>query len=136
MKSFILCLPLCISLSAFAQTNKTTVDSIEIRYQQCLSQGNTPYQCARAYYAQMDSLVNTVYLQLYNKMDNTHRESLAASQEQWTEKKEAYFREIEQRADKKRPLTLAGLDDDMIVTDNKAAYLKHRVIELLATRHS
>lgn len=131
-----LCLPLSICLSVSAQTSKTTVDSIELRYQQCLSEGNTPRACATEYYDAMDSLLNAVYQQLYINLDNTRRETLQLSQAQWTEKKEAYFRDIETRADKKRPLTLSGLDDDMILTDNKAAYLKHRVIELIAANRS
>jgi uncharacterized protein YecT (DUF1311 family) len=84
----------------------------------------------------MDSLLNTVYRQLYTKLDNNRRESLQVSQQLWVEKKEAYFKNIEVRAEKKRPLTLPGLNDDMIVTDNKAEYLKNRVIELLASIHS
>ena len=84
----------------------------------------------------MDSLLNTVYRQLYSKLDNNRRESLQVSQQVWVERKEAYFRNIEIRAEKKRPLTLPGLNDDMIVTDNKAEYLKVRVIELLENIHS
>jgi uncharacterized protein YecT (DUF1311 family) len=88
------------------------------------------------YYDTMDSLLNAVYQQLYINLDNTRRETLQISQAQWTEKKDAYFRDIETRAEKKRPLTLSGLDDDMILTDNKAAFLKHRVIELIAANRS
>jgi uncharacterized protein YecT (DUF1311 family) len=84
----------------------------------------------------MDSLLNTVYRQLYSKLDNNRRESLQVSQQLWIEKKEAYFKNIDIRAEKKRPLTLPGLNDDMIVTDNKAEYLRNRVIELLASVHS
>jgi hypothetical protein len=62
--------------------------------------------------------------------------SLQVSQQLWIEKKEAYFKNIDIRAEKKRPLTLPGLNDDMIVTDNKAEYLRNRVIELLASVHS
>jgi uncharacterized protein YecT (DUF1311 family) len=136
MKILFLCMALCLSLNVFSQVSKTTVDSLELRYQQCLGEGNNVYNCALQYYTQMDSLVNMVYRQLYSKLDNNHRESLLVSQQQWTEKKQAYFRNIDDRADKKRPLTLPGLDDDMIVTDNKAEYLRTRVIELLANMHS
>jgi uncharacterized protein YecT (DUF1311 family) len=127
---------LCISLNVFSQVSKTTVDSLELRYQHCLGDGNNVYNCALQYYTQMDSLLNTVYRQLYSKLDNNRRESLQVSQQVWVERKEAYFRNIEIRAEKKRPLTLPGLNDDMIVTDNKAEYLKVRVIELLENIHS
>ncbi|SFW41820.1 lysozyme inhibitor LprI family protein [Chitinophaga sancti] len=136
MKLLLLCLPLCISLTVFGQTTKTTVDSIEIRYQQCLSQGGSSYGCALAYYQEMDRLLAAVYNEVYSNLDNPRRETLELAQAQWAEKKEAYFKDIETRADKKRPLTLAGLDDDMILTDNKAAYLKRRVIDLLKAIHS
>ncbi|SEW10923.1 Protein of unknown function [Chitinophaga sp. YR573] len=136
MKLLLLCLPLCICLNVFSQASKTTVDSLELRYQHCLSEGNNVYNCALLYYTEMDSLLNTVYRQLYTKLDNHRRESLQVSQQLWIEKKEAYFKNIEIRAEKKRPLTLPGLNDDMIVTDNKAEYLKNRVIELLTSIHS
>lgn len=136
MKLLLLCLPLCICLNVFSQASKTTVDSLELRYQHCLGEGNNEYNCALLYYTEMDSLLNTVYRQLYTKLDNNRRESLQVSQQLWVEKKEAYFKNIEVRAEKKRPLTLPGLNDDMIVTDNKAEYLKNRVIELLASMHS
>jgi uncharacterized protein YecT (DUF1311 family) len=131
MKLILLFLPLCLCLNVFSQASKNTVDSIELRYQHCLAEGNNVYNCALQYYTQMDSLLNTVYNELYSKMDNNRRESLQVSQQLWIEKKDAYFKNIEIRAEKKKPLTLPGLNDDMIVTDNKAEYLKNRVIELL-----
>lgn len=137
MKHIFLCIPLCILFNlTFAQTSKTAVDSLEKRYQQCLSEGKSAYNCALQYYSAMDSLLDAVYRQLYSKLDNNRRELLQVSQEQWVEKKEAYFKNIDLRVEKKRPMTLAGLDDDMIVTDNKAAYLKTRVIELLTSIRS
>jgi uncharacterized protein YecT (DUF1311 family) len=136
MKILLLSISLCLSINVFSQVGKTTVDSLELRYQQCLGEGNNMYSCALQYYTQMDSLVNTVYRQLYTKLDNNRRESLQVSQQLWVERKDAYFRNIDIRAEKKRPLTLPGLNDDMIVTDNKAEYLKSRVIELLANMHS
>jgi uncharacterized protein YecT (DUF1311 family) len=131
MKRFILCLPLCICLNVFAQTSKSAVDSLEKRYQQCLSDGKSNYNCALQYYTQMDSLLNTVYRQLYDHLDISRRQSLQISQQQWEEKRETYFKDIDVRVEKKRPLTLTGLDDDMIVTDNKAVFLRMRVMELL-----
>ena len=136
MKLLLLCVSLCVSLNVFSQVSKTTVDSLELRYQQCLGEGNNIHNCALQYYTQMDSLVNTVYRQLYSKLDNNRRESLQVSQQVWVERKDAYFRNIEIRAEKKRRLTLPGLNDDMIVTDNKAEYLKSRVIELLTNIRS
>ncbi len=131
MKRLILCLPLCICLNVFAQTSKSAVDSLEKRYQQCLSEGKSNFNCALQYYTQMDSLLHSVYTELYDNLDNNRRQTLQISQQQWEEKKETYFKDIDLRVEKKRPLTLSGLDDDMIVTDNKAAFLRTRVVELL-----
>ncbi|SDF22793.1 lysozyme inhibitor LprI family protein [Chitinophaga filiformis] len=136
MKRFILCLPLCICMNVFAQTSKSAVDSLEKRYQLCLAAGKSQYNCALQYYTQMDSLLNTVYRQLYDNLDNNRRTTLQISQAQWEEKRQTYFKDIDLRVEKKRAQTLAGLDDDMIVTDNKATFLKTRVIELLASKHS
>ena len=135
MKRFILCLPLCICLNVFAQTSKSAVDSLEKRYQQCLSEGKSNFNCALQYYSQMDSLLHNVYSELYDNLDTNRKQTLQISQQQWEEKKETYFKDIDLRVEKKRPLTLSGLDDDMIVTDNKAAFLKTRVVELLG-KHS
>lgn len=131
MKRLILCLPLCICMNVFAQTSKSAVDSLEKRYQQCLSEGKSNFNCALQYYTQMDSLLHSVYTELYDNLDNNRKQTLQISQQQWEEKKETYFRDIDVRVEKKRPLTLSGLDDDMIVTDNKAAFLRTRVVELL-----
>ncbi|SFN78747.1 Protein of unknown function [Chitinophaga sp. YR627] len=131
MKRLILCLPLCICMNVFAQTSKSAVDSLEKRYQQCLSEEKSNFNCALQYYTQMDSLLHSVYTELYDNLDNNRKETLQISQQQWEEKKETYFRDIDVRVEKKRPLTLSGLDDDMIVTDNKAAFLRTRVVELL-----
>jgi hypothetical protein len=84
----------------------------------------------------MDSLLTTVYRQLCDNLDNNRRSTLQISQAQWEEKRQTYFKDIDLRVEKKRPQTLAGLDDDMIVTDNKAAFLKTRLMELLASKHS
>ncbi|TWW02340.1 lysozyme inhibitor LprI family protein [Chitinophaga pinensis] len=135
MKRYILCLPLCICMNVFAQTSKSAVDSLEKRYQQCLSEGKSNFNCALQYYTQMDSLLHSVYTELYDNLDPNRRQTLQISQQQWEEKKETYFKDIDVRVEKKRPLTLSGLDDDMIVTDNKAAFLKTRVVELLG-KHS
>lgn len=131
MKAFILCLPLGICLNVFAQTSKSDVETLEKRYQECLAEGKSQYNCALQYYTQMDSLLTTVYRQLYDNLDTTRRQTLQISQQQWEEKKDTYFKDIDVRVEKKRPLTLSGLDDDMIVTDNKAAYIRTRVIELI-----
>lgn len=135
MKRLILCLPLGICMNVFAQTSKSAVDSLEKRYQQCLSEGKSNFNCALQYYSQMDSLLHNVYSELYDKLDTNRKQTLQISQQQWEEKKETYFKDIDLRVEKKRPLTLSGLDDDMIVTDNKAAFLKTRVVELLG-KHS
>jgi len=134
MKRLLLCLPLCICMNVFAQTSKSAVDSLEKQYVRCLSEGKSNYNCALQYYSEMDSLLKTVYRELYDKVDNNRRQTLQISQSQWEEKRQVYFREIDLRVEKKRPQTLAGLDDDMIVTDNKATFLKTRVIELLGGR--
>jgi uncharacterized protein YecT (DUF1311 family) len=123
-------------MNVFAQTSKSAVDSLEKRYQLCLAEGKSHYNCALQYYIQMDSLLNAVYRQLYDNLDYNRRATLQISQTQWEEKKQTYFKDIDIRVEKKRPQTLDGLDDDMIVTDNKAAFLKTRVMELLASKHS
>jgi len=127
---FFLCL-LAAGLKTFGQTRKAAVDSLERNYERCLSNGQNMYGCALTYYHQLDSMLNLVYRQLYARLDTSHRKTLRVEQVQWQERRKAYFKLLDMRVQKVHKKTLAGLDDHVIATDHKAAYIKDRVTELL-----
>ncbi|KAA2244966.1 DUF1311 domain-containing protein [Chitinophaga agrisoli] len=136
MKKVLFFLPLLLCLKSFAQTKQAVIDSLESNYQRCLSKSQYMYGCALEYYRQMDSMMDNIYRQLYTSLDTNRRRSLKVEQVQWEEKKEAYFKLLDTRVEKLHKKTMAGLDDQAISTDHKAAYIKDRVNALLVNyRH-
>ena len=127
----LLFLSLMIGVETYAQTKRSVIDSLERNYQRCLTKGQYMYGCALEYYQQMDSMLDIVYRQLYSNLDTSRRKYLKVEQVQWKEKKESYFKLLDTRVEKLRKKTLAGLDDQFIATDQKAAYIKERVTALI-----
>lgn len=89
------------------------------------------YNCAVTYYKQLDSLLNHTLQHLYSSLTPGRQQQLQTEQGAWEEKKEEYFKKIDERVEKMHKRTMEGLDDDMISTDNKAAFLKARLRTLL-----
>nr|WP_295875379.1 lysozyme inhibitor LprI family protein [uncultured Chitinophaga sp.] len=131
MRLPILMLAVFLCGDAYCQSRQTALDTLENRYQRCLSAGSNSYGCALVYYKQLDSLLHSTLQRLYSQIDPNRLHSLQIEQGAWEEKKDAYFRKIDERVEKMHKSTMNGLDDDMISTDNKAAYVKDRVTALL-----
>lgn len=127
----LLSLSLLMGIETFAQTKRSVIDSLERNYQRCLSKSQYMYGCALEYYRGMDSMLDIVYRQLYTKLDTSRRRNLKVEQVLWQERKESYFKLLDTRVEKLRKKTLAGLDDQAIATDQKAAYIKERVTALI-----
>ncbi|MBC9931633.1 hypothetical protein [Chitinophaga qingshengii] len=132
MKFPMLILAVFLCGNVYCQSSRqTALDTLENRYQRCLSAGSNSYNCALVYYKQLDSLLYTTLQHLYSHINPNRLLTLRVEQGTWEEKKEAYFRKIDERVEKMHKSTMNGLDDDMISTDNKAAYVKDRVTALL-----
>ncbi|WP_298737186.1 lysozyme inhibitor LprI family protein [uncultured Chitinophaga sp.] len=131
MRKLLLFLSLLVGVRTFAQTRRAAVDSLEMNYQLCLAQSRYTYGCALEYYQKMDSMLDIVYRQLYASLDTTRRRNLKVDQSGWLERKASYFKLLDTRVEKFRTKTLAGLDDQAISTDQKAAYIKERVTALI-----
>lgn len=131
MRNLIPILAVFLCSNVYAQSRQTALDTLENRYQQCLSKGSNSYGCALVYYKQLDSLLYTTLKQLYCHIDPNRQHKLQTEQTVWEEKREEYFRKIDERVEKMHKSTMNGLDDDMISTDNKAAYVKERVTALM-----
>jgi uncharacterized protein YecT (DUF1311 family) len=115
--------------TSYAQQQRP-LELIEARYQQCLAKSSNMFNCASVYYRSIDSALNATIQHLYAHLDADMLSRLQAEQLVWEEKKEAYFRKIDERVEKLHKSTMQGLDDEMISTDNKAAFLKNRITEL------
>ncbi|HVI46061.1 MAG TPA: hypothetical protein VM802_14390 [Chitinophaga sp.] len=120
-------LGLLISISAHSQSRATALDTLEMRYQQCLTSNHNMYNCALNYYKQLDSLLYNTLQYIYSHIDTNKQYQLQTDQGAWEARKEEYFKKIDERVEKLHKSTLAGLNDDMISTDNKAAFLKDRL---------
>ncbi|MCW3462442.1 hypothetical protein [Chitinophaga nivalis] len=131
MRNLILILTTFLCTTAYSQSRQTALDTLEARYQRCLTQGHHTYGCALTYYKQLDSLLYTTLQHLYASLTPNRQLKLQTEQGTWEEKKEEFFKKMDERVEKLHKSTLNGLDDDMISTDNKAAYLKVRVTALL-----
>lgn len=131
MRNLILILGVFLCTNAYSQSQQTALDTLENHYQQCLGNSQHMYNCAVTYYKQLDSLLNHTLLQLYSNLGPDRQQQLQAEQGAWEEKKEEYFKKIDERVEKIHKRTMDGLDDDMISTDNKAAFLKARLTTLL-----
>lgn len=129
MKLTLLLLLTLLGSATMAQS-RVILDSLDKRYQECLSLHSGQYNCAQQYYRSMDSLLHHSYSRLCTQLDSTGRQSLQLEQTDWEERKTAYFELLDARVDKQHKTTLSGLDDRVISTDNKAAYLRNRVLQL------
>ncbi|PSL49337.1 uncharacterized protein DUF1311 [Chitinophaga niastensis] len=131
MRNLILILTVFLCTNAYSQSRQTALDTLETHYQQCLGKSHKMYDCALTYYKQLDSLLYSTLQHLYSSLSPNRQQKLQAEQGTWEEKKDEYFKKIDGRVEKMHKRTMDGLDDDMISTDNKAAYIKERVTELL-----
>jgi uncharacterized protein YecT (DUF1311 family) len=131
MRNLILFLAVFLCTKAYSQTQRSALDTLENQYQQCLGNSHQMYNCAVTYYKQLDSLLNHTLQHLYSSLTPGRQQQLQLEQVAWEEKKEEYFKKIDERVEKMHKRTMEGLDDDMISTDNKAAFLKARLKTLL-----
>lgn len=131
MRNLILLLAMFLCSKAYSQSQQTALDTLENRYQQCLGNSHNMYTCAVTYYKQLDSLLNHTLQHLYSSLNTDRQQKLQADQLVWEEKKEEYFKKIDERVEKMHKRTMEGLDDEMISTDNKAAFIKERLTTLL-----
>ena len=134
MRTLILVTLPLLYLSICSQAQNKVLDSLEKSYQLCLDKGAHKYQCALQYYAQLNLLLDSTYRQICNSMDSSGVRHLRLDQQAWLEKKDGFFKKMDERVEKLSKKTMDGLDDEMISTDNKAAYIKERLLELLSSK--
>lgn len=109
------------------------VDSLESKYQSCLDKGQAMPGCANSFYGQMDSLLNLQYRKLISQMGTAEGARLKNEQRQWIAERDKHFVLLKQQVHKEAVDNgfAGGQDEQMILTERKASYVKHRVVELL-----
>ena len=130
MKAFIIFLFSLLGYGAAMAQSRAALDSLDKSYQACTAKKGNLYGCVLTYYKSMDSLLHRSYSEAYTKLDSTRKHGLEVDQKAWEDKRVAYFELLDSRVGKMEKKTLNGLDDRMISTDNKAAYLRNRVLQL------
>lgn len=114
------------SLFVSAQTTIKVYDIILIdkQYQVCLDDGQN-MRCALAYYNKIDSCLTVAYKQLFSKFDKSSKNMLKKEQASWLKEEQKEFKIIDQGN------TIEGRDGEMAIEDEKAKFIKERVLVLI-----
>ena len=75
--------------------------------------------CSRAYYSQMDSLLNVVYNNIRRPLDLAEKSALKQEQIKWLHKRDAYFKKIDKEYAEENSQGFAGNDSRMIAIDKQ-----------------
>ncbi len=132
MKSTITLLFFLVTINLSAQTAET-VDRLQQRYQTCLDSGQAMLHCAIRFYNEMDSLLNIRYQQLRASCDSMQKINLKDDQKDWLLSRDAYFKQT--KAAVKRNTKQKGTDVQMMMHDKNAAFVKTRVLALMAVQN-
>jgi uncharacterized protein YecT (DUF1311 family) len=126
-KRLIILVLMFISFSSSAQ-NVKTIDRFEDSYQACLDKGINMLSCSVIYYKQMDSMLNVAYKRLKVKLNPLEFSKLKTDQLKWLSCRDKYFGSIVLTSDEE---SLGKEDQQMIIEDKKAKFVKDRVIKLI-----
>lgn len=109
-----------------------TIDSLENKYYSCLDMGQNMLGCANTFYAQMDSLLNLKYKKLLSKMGTAEGSRLKNEQREWLKERDKQFASFKEQVNKEavKHEFDGGQDEQMILAERKALFVKQRVIEL------
>lgn len=87
--------------------------------------------CTRWYYSQMDSLLNVVYKNIHYQSDAAGKDRLKTEQKKWLTKRDVYFKKLEKEPHTEIAPGILTRDEAMIMTDQKADYVRERVEVLI-----
>ena len=110
-----------------------TIDSLENKYQSCLDKGQNMLGCTKTFYAQMESLLNLLYKKLLSKMGTAEGARFKNNQREWLKERDKQFVLFKEQMHKEAVNIEVdgGQDEQMILADKKAQFVKQRVVELL-----
>jgi uncharacterized protein YecT (DUF1311 family) len=124
-----------LSFVTVGQTRKT-VDTMDVKYKECLDNGRHTFSCAKKYYTQMDSLVNQLYRSIYSSLDTVKKVDFKKDEVEWLNKRDKYFKKtylcFKKDNPYQEPFTKPkGAEyDAMLMFDKNAKYVRDRVISL------
>jgi uncharacterized protein YecT (DUF1311 family) len=124
LNNILLLLAYSLCISAQTTIKPYNIVLIDKQYQVCLDDGQN-MKCALSYYNKMDSCLNVAYKQLLSKLDKSSKVTLKKEQSAWLKEEEKEFKAIDQEN------TIEGRDGEMAIEDEKAKFIKERVLVLI-----
>jgi len=119
-----------LNVSANAQL-KNTMDRIYQDHLKCLDSGINMLGCSRKYYLEMDSMLNLTYKKLRTTLNETEKSTLKEEQLKWLKERDAYFETQNRIFNDKVNSGEWGNDMYMVTFDNKADFVRKRVLEII-----
>jgi uncharacterized protein YecT (DUF1311 family) len=117
------------NLKIYAQGDNK-VEIYQTQYQACLDKGRDMVNCAALFYRQMDDLLNVYYQKLRSTCDQTQKETLKQEEIEWLAKRDAYFKKTLAESRKGGIKAVTPQDNEMVMFDKNAKFVKERVVEL------
>jgi len=120
-----------VAHQARSQNNyAATMSTLESNYQKCQEEGDNMLGCSQQYYQQLDALLQSVLKDLRTSLKVSQRTTFRNEQTTWTQKKEAYFRQLPKSV-KEDNEDMSGADLQTAVLDKKSEFLIERINELI-----
>ncbi|KAA9333554.1 lysozyme inhibitor LprI family protein [Adhaeribacter soli] len=104
--------------------NLSVLNNLDEKYQKCLDAENKMLLCSQQYYLRIDSLLNVVYRNYRVTLTDKQKQNLKSEQLKWLSYRDNYFKKVENELKSER----AGRDAQMIAIDDKAQFVRERVI--------
>lgn len=127
---------LLAGFSAHSQSAKTVKDLVK-KHRQCLNQclAVNPVdriKCSEVFYFQMDSLLTVVYKNTRSGLVKSKRKQLDKDQLKWMHDRDVYFAQQDLLFGEKHKHNQWRSDMQMITYEDKANFVKDRVVTLIA----
>jgi uncharacterized protein YecT (DUF1311 family) len=129
----ILVITSALSILFFVGSAQTieSVENMATKYQTCLDTGVDMLGCSKRFYFQMDSMLNVVYENQITTLEASKKATLERQQIAWLKKRDNYFKKQDKKSQYKIRKSEWGKDMEMITYDEKANFIKRRVIDLI-----
>ncbi len=111
---------------------KMALDNLTKINQEKLDTGIGMLQAEKAYYTQLDSMLNVVYKDLINMYNKTNSENLIKQQRQWLKERDAFFLKMQDEYQKESgEVDFLPNDFKLMVYGEKCSFVKERVLTLI-----
>lgn len=118
-----------LTLNISAQTLHETLMKLSSQNLECLDAEKNVLECSQKYYKQLDSLLNVVYKNIQENLNETKKQDLQNRQQIWIKSRDIQFKKIDIQNKE-----LVNNEDNLIVkTQAKCDFVFERVSFMIAT---